>query len=61
MWWKRKQRDFNAEIEAHLQLEADQLQAEGLTPAEAQAAAQRVFGNPMSAQERSTQQGVPGA
>src|SRR5437879_1521920 len=52
MWWKRKQHDFNAEIEAHLQLEADQLQAEGLTPAEAQAAAHRAFGNQMSAQER---------
>ena len=29
MWWKRKQQDFNAEIEAHLQLEADQLRSEG--------------------------------
>jgi len=31
MRWKRKQQDFNAEIEAHLQLEADQLRLEGLT------------------------------
>jgi predicted permease len=52
MWWKRKQQDFNAAIEAHLQLEAEQLQAEGLTPAEAQAAAHRAFGNRMSAEER---------
>ena len=32
MWRKRKQQDFNAELEAHLQLEADQLRSEGLTP-----------------------------
>jgi hypothetical protein len=52
MWWKRKQRDFNAEAEAHLQLEADELVSEGLPPSEAQAAARRAFGNRMSAQER---------
>jgi predicted permease len=52
MWWKRKQHDFNAEIEAHLQLEADQLRAEGLAPAEAQAAARRGFGNRTAAGER---------
>jgi len=40
MWWtKRKHQDLSAEIEAHLQLEADQLRSEGMGPAEAQAAA----------------------
>src|SRR5580704_1549067 len=52
MWWKRKQRDFSAEIEAHLQLEADQLRADGLTPDEANAAARRAFGNRTQAEER---------
>jgi predicted permease len=52
MWWKRKQQDFNAEIEAHLQLEADQLRADGLTPDEARAAALRAFGNRTLAEER---------
>ncbi len=33
MWGKRKRLDSRAEIEAHLQLEADQLRAEGLSPA----------------------------
>ena len=32
MWGKRKPADFQAEIEAHLQLEADQLKADGLNP-----------------------------
>jgi predicted permease len=52
MWWRRKQEDFNAELEAHLQLEADQLNSEGLAPAEAQAAARRALGNRTSAEER---------
>src|SRR5580658_5626761 len=52
MFWRRKQRDFNAEIEAHIQLEADQLRADGLTPKEARAAAIRTFGNRTLAQER---------
>jgi len=52
MWWNRKQRDFNAEIEAHLQLEADQFRAGGLTPDEADAAARRDFGNRTLAEER---------
>ncbi len=51
MWRRRKQQDFNAELEAHLQLEADQLNSEGLTPAEAQAAARRALGNRTSAEE----------
>src|SRR2546426_4585144 len=52
MRWKRRQQDFNAEIEAHLQLEAERLRAEGLSPAEALAAACRTFGNRTAAEER---------
>ena len=52
MWGKRKRSDFRAEIEAHLRMEADQLQAEGLNPAEAETAAQRAFGNRTRAEER---------
>ena len=52
MWWKRKQQDFNAELEAHLELEADQLRSEGLTQEQAQSAARRALGNRTSAQER---------
>ena len=37
--------DFAAEIDSHLQLEIDRLQAEGLSAADARAAAQRAFGN----------------
>lgn len=49
---KRRQQDFDAEIEAHLQLEADQFRSEGLTEAEARLAALQAFGNRTSAQER---------
>lgn len=48
--WKRKQQDFNAELEAHLQLEADQLRSEGLAPGDAQMAAWRALGNRTSAE-----------
>src|SRR5260370_39899472 len=44
--------DFSAEIEAHLQLEVERLQAQGLSEDEAQAAARRAFGNVMHAEER---------
>src|SRR5262245_9115343 len=49
---KRTSRDFAAEIESHLELEADRLRAEGLPPEEASAAARRAFGNVLAAQER---------
>ena len=49
---KRKQADFDAEIEAHLQLEAERLLEQGLTDEEARAAARRAFGNRTRAQER---------
>ena len=52
MWWKRKQEDFNAEIEAHLQLEADELVSEGVNRSDAQSAARRAFGNRMLTEER---------
>jgi predicted permease len=52
MWRKRKDADFRAEIEAHLQLEADQLQAEGLNAGEADAAARKAFGSRTLAEER---------
>jgi predicted permease len=50
-WRKRKQSDFDDEIQAHLALEVARLQGEGMTPTEAEAAARRVFGNVASAQE----------
>ena len=52
MWWKRREQDFRAEIEAHLQLEGDDLQADGLPPSEAQAGARRAFGNQSIAEEQ---------
>jgi predicted permease len=50
-WRKRKQSDFEDEIQAHLALEVARLQGEGLPPTEAEAAARRAFGNVASAQE----------
>ncbi len=44
--------DFTEEIESHLQLEADRLQAEGLSAGDARAAAQRAFGSVMLSRER---------
>lgn len=49
---KRKQDDFNAEIESHLGLEIERLQEQGLSYEEARAAAYRAFGNLTKAQER---------
>jgi putative ABC transport system permease protein len=44
--------EFAREIEAHLELEADQLRNEGLPPEDARAAAHRRFGNVVAAKER---------
>src|SRR5262245_4133869 len=44
--------DFNEEIKAHIQLEADQLVEEGMSRSEAEAAARRAFGNVTSVRER---------
>jgi len=49
---KRKQDDFHAEIEAHLELETEQLKEHGLSDEEARAAARRAFGNVTQAEER---------
>jgi len=49
---KRSAADFQAEIEAHLALEADDLKGEGLSADEARWKAQREFGNVRAAQER---------
>jgi putative ABC transport system permease protein len=49
---RRKASDFDAEIEAHLQLETDRLQEQGMSEAEARMAARRAFGNRTLARER---------
>lgn len=49
---KRKQSDFNAEVEAHLQLETERLKEQGLSEEEACMAARRAFGNVTLARER---------
>ena len=51
-WRKRKQNDFTAEIEAHLELETERLKEQGLSEEEARRAARRAFGNLTRAQER---------
>jgi putative ABC transport system permease protein len=48
---KRKASDFGAEIEAHIQLEAERLQERGLSQEAAQTAARHAFGNVTHAQE----------
>jgi putative ABC transport system permease protein len=49
---KREEGDFGAEIEAHLELEAERLQERGLSYEDARTAAYRAFGNVARAQER---------
>ena len=49
---KRQTADFAAEIEAHITLETERLQEQGLSPDDARAAARRAFGNVTHAQER---------
>jgi putative ABC transport system permease protein len=49
---KRKMSDFSAEIEAHIKLESEDLQQQGLSEQEARAASRRAFGNVMQAEER---------
>jgi predicted permease len=49
---KRKPDDFNAEIEAHIQMETERLREQGLSEDEARAAARRTFGNVMRVQEK---------
>ncbi len=49
---KRKQSDFKAEINAHLELEFERLKEQGLSEEDARAAARRAFGNVTQAEER---------
>jgi len=51
-WRKRKQSDFQAEIQSHIELEADDLTEEGSALAEAKQNARREFGNVGQAEER---------
>ena len=51
-WRNRKRSDFKAEIAAHLEIEAERLKEQGLSEAEARAAARRAFGNVTRAEER---------
>src|ERR1700719_4601295 len=48
---KRKLDDFTLEIESHIQLEIERLREQGLSEDEARAAARRIFGNVMQAEE----------
>ena len=45
MFGRRSQRDFEDEIRAHIELEAERLRAQGMSPADAESAARRNFGN----------------
>jgi predicted permease len=49
---KRSTEDFAEEIKSHLELEADELQREGLNKEEARSKARREFGNVQTAKER---------
>jgi len=49
---ERRPSDFNAEVEAHIALEADRLKEQGLSEEEARMGARRAFGNVTQAQER---------
>ena len=49
---RRAKEDFAEEIRAHLQLEADELEAAGLSKSEAERSARVAFGNAVVAQER---------
>jgi putative ABC transport system permease protein len=57
IWRKRIPSDFKAEIEAHLELEAERLKEQGLSQEEAHWAARRAFGNVTQAQERFYERG----
>jgi putative ABC transport system permease protein len=53
--WRRRNRtreDFHEEIGAHLAIDTDRLVAEGMSPADARAAARRAFGNVIHAHEQ---------
>ena len=51
-WRKRRDEDFQAEIQAHLDLEVERLIADGVEPEKAQYTARRAFGNVVAVEER---------
>lgn len=57
--WRRKRpaADFRAEIQAHIELEAERLREEGVTEEQARRAARRAFGNVTQAEERFHERG----
>jgi putative ABC transport system permease protein len=52
MLGRRSQRDFEDEIRAHIELEAERLRAQGMAPDDAERAARRNFGNVGVAEDR---------
>jgi putative ABC transport system permease protein len=52
MLGRRSQRDFEDEIRAHIELEAERLRAQGMAPDDAERAARRNFGNVSVAEDR---------
>ncbi len=50
-WRRRKQSDFKAEINTHLELEIERLKDQGLSDEDARMAARRAFGNVTQAEE----------
>src|SRR5215469_5924245 len=52
LWRRRRMRDFSSEIQSHIDMETDRLQGEGMSFAEARAAALREFGSPTTSAER---------
>lgn len=52
LWRRRKAEDFEAEVQSHLELEADELRAEGCTEQEAYRRARVSFGSVEAARER---------
>jgi predicted permease len=52
MLGRRSQRDFENEINAHLDMEAERLRGQGLSPEDAAYAARRRFGNVSAAEDR---------
>jgi putative ABC transport system permease protein len=52
MLGRRSQRDFEDEIRSHLQMEVERLKAQGMSPADAERAARRTFGNVGVAEDR---------
>jgi putative ABC transport system permease protein len=58
LWRRRRFNDFSAEVQAHIELETDRLRAQGMSEAEARAAAVREFGNVAASEERFYESGT---